>query len=304
MSHTIKLLQQLPRLNELFLIMDEALELNHLVNCVSKLHNLRKLGFRFYHDYPVRRLFYPPRDPNFIHPEVSAVGKIIAANPNLTHLEVTYSSTLMWIFHHIDLAQMLAYLPADFPLKLEHICLSHPFHNLAALAPYIRTLSSVDLGDSTMLNELLRRSIFPPTTTLMKIDQRAIEYLDRHPRIISLTIYSPCHESFRSAILRILCRHSQTLTHLGIFSLTLCQCIDQTENELALLQCTNLKQLVLYYHKHDQNRMQKKMVPLSRSLDSCHILNMISTGNLIALDCAPSELTYAGSQPNLGLRNV
>ncbi len=196
---------------------------------------------------------------------------------------------------------MLAYLPTDFPLKLEHICLSHSFHNLAALAPYIRTLTSISLGDPSMLSELLRQSIFPPTTTLTKIDQCAIEYLDRHPRIVSLTIYTPCHESLRSALMRILCRHSKTLIHLGIFSLTLCHCIDQTENELAFPQCTNLKQLFLYYHKHNQ---QKKTVPLSRSLDSCHILNMILTGNLIAFNCAPSELTYAGSQPNLGLRNV
>jgi len=271
-SREIKLLQQLPRLSELFLVMDLALEeLNHLVDCVSKLHNLQKLGFRFYHNPPPKGWFYVPSNTNHNFSRLNAVGMIIAANPNLTHLEVTYSSTHFWIFQHVDLARMLAYLPADFPLKLEHLCLSHcTFHNLTALAPYIHTLASVDLDDSDMLHQLLRQSIFPPTTTLTKIDQHAIEYLDRHPRIISLIIYSPCHESFCSAILRILCRHSKTLTHLGIFSLTLCQCIDQTENELAFLQLTNLKQLVLYYwHKHDPNWTQKKMVlPLSRSLDS------------------------------------
>ncbi|KAF8331532.1 hypothetical protein F5887DRAFT_1286896, partial [Amanita rubescens] len=294
MSRTTKLLQQLPRLNELFLIMDEALEeLNHLVNCISKLHNLRKLGFNFYHDFPDRSLFYTPRDPNFNF-RINAVGKIIAANPNLTHLELIHSSTQLWVFQHIDLAQMLAYLPADSPLKLEHICFSHTFHNSAALAPYIRTLASVDLGNSSMLYHLRKQSIFPPTVTLRKINQLAIEYLDLHPQIVSLTIYSPCHESLHSAIMRILCRHSKTLTHLGIFSLTLCQCIDQTENELAFLQCANLKQLVLYYHKHDQNWTQKKMeilLPLIANLPNSLtlVVNQIWACEMCSKFCSQSQ---------------
>jgi hypothetical protein len=308
-SREIKLLQQLPRLSELFLVMDLALEeLNHLVDCVSKLHNLQKLGFRFYHNPPPKGWFYVPSNTNHNFSRLNAVGMIIAANPNLTHLEVTYlhPNQRLLVFENIDLAQMLAYVPADFPLKLEHICLSHSVRNLAALAPYIRTLASVDLGNSSMLNELLRQSIFPPTITLTKIDQDAIEYLNRHPRIISLTIvYSPCHESFRSTVLRILYRHSKTLTHLGIFSLTLYQCIDQTENELAFLQCTNLKQLVLYHYIYSNRHIgiEKQTVGLS-PIDYCHTLNMISTGDVIVCNCATSELTYAGGQSNLGLRNV
>ncbi|KAF8329609.1 hypothetical protein F5887DRAFT_1004422 [Amanita rubescens] len=257
-SRKIKLLQQFPRLSEVFLVMDLAMEeLNHLVDCVSKLHNLRKLGFRFHHSSSPEGWFYRSSNSNHSLSRLNVAGMIIAANPNLTHLEVAYLYSNMWslVFENIDLAQMLAYVPADFPLKLEHICLSHSVRNLAALAPYIRTLASVDLGDSSMLNELLRQSIFPPTIKLKRIDQHAIEYLDRHPQIISLTIYSPCHESFRSTVLRILSRHSKILTHLGIFSPTLCQCIDQTENELAFLQCTNLKQLVLYHYIYRQRHI-------------------------------------------------
>ena len=300
-SRTIKLLRQLPRLSELFLVMDEALEeFDHLVNCVSKLHNLRKLGFRFYHDFPERHLYYLYSDRNFNLPRINATGKIIAANSSLTHLEMTHSQHMV---KNIDLAQILAYVPVDYPLKLEHICLSHSFRNLATLAPHIRSLTSIGLGDSRVLNELLRHSIFPPTVTLQEIDRDAIEYLQHHPQLISLTTWHPCHESFCSTILRILSRHSKTLTNLGIFFHILYQCIDQTQNELALLQCTNLKQMVLYCYELEYS-IDKQMVGLARSLDSCHILNAISTGDIIVGNCAPSGLTYAGGQSNLGLRIV
>ncbi|KAF8343395.1 hypothetical protein F5887DRAFT_973734 [Amanita rubescens] len=255
-SRTAKLLRRLPRLSELLLVMDEALEeFNYLVKCFSKLHNLRKLGFRFYHEFPEGLLYRPP-DLDFNLPRINAAGKIIAANSNLTHLEVTHS----WPdVENIDLTQMLAYVPADYPLKLEHISLSHSFRNLAALAPHIRSLTSIDIADSRILNELLRQGIFPPTITLKEIDQLAIEYLDHHPRIISLTILCPYHESFCSTTVRILSRHSKSLTRLGIFYEVLCQCIHQTENELAFLKCTNLKQLVLYYHDSELSSIDRRM---------------------------------------------
>ncbi|KAF8334571.1 ankyrin repeat-containing domain protein [Amanita rubescens] len=241
-SRTAKILRQLPRLSELFLGMDEALEeFNHLVKCFSKLHNLRKLGFRFRHDFPQPNWLYTPSDRNFGLPRINEVGKIIAENSNLTHLEVTHSQADLG--KNIDLAQMLAYVPADYPLKLEHVCLSHSFRNLAALAPHIRSLTSIDLADPRVLNELLRQGVFPPTITLKEIDQHTIEYLDHHPEIISLTIFCPRHDPFGSTILRILSRHSKTLTHLGVSFHILC---DQTENELAFLQCTNLKQLAIH----------------------------------------------------------
>ena len=304
-SRTIKLLRQLPRLSELFFVMDEALEeFNHLVKCFSKLHNLRKLGFRFRHDFPQPNWLYTPSDRNFNLPRINTVGKIIAANSNLTHLEVTYSPAS--VVKNIDLAQMLAYVPADYPLKLEHISLSHSFRNLAALAPHIRSLTSIDLADPRVLNELLRQGIFPPTITLKEIDQHTIEYLDHHPQIISLTIFCLRHESFGSTIIKILSRHSKTLTHLGVFFHILRQCIDQTENELAFLQCTNLKQLALYCHDSawSASIVKQATVGLDRIVDSSRMLKMISTGDIIVGHCATSGLAYAGSRPNLGLQIV
>lgn len=299
-SRTFKLLRQLPRLSELLFVMDEALEeFNYLVNCFSKLHNLRKLGFRFFHHFPHPSLLHNPPDLDFNLPRINTAGKIIAANSNLTHLEVTHSSTNV---ENIDLAQMLGYVPAAHPLKLEHIYLSHSFRNLAALAPHIRSLTSIDLADCRILNELLRQGIFPPTITLKEIDRHAIEYLDHHPHIINLTIRKHCHESFCSTILRVLSRHSKTLTQLGAFHRILYQCIDQTQNESVFLQCTNLKQLALYCCEDRWSTADNQMVGLTRILDSRHMLNMVSTGDIIVGNCEPSGLAYAGGQPSLGLR--
>ena len=107
-SRIVKLLQQLPRLDGLSLIINvSSKRFDHLVNCVFKLHNLRKLGFKFYHD-DCGSWSHISCDPR-----IDAVTKIIAANPNLTHLEVVHSPIADDI--EIDLAQILRHVPADRP---------------------------------------------------------------------------------------------------------------------------------------------------------------------------------------------
>jgi hypothetical protein len=244
-SRIAKLLRRLPRLCEFSLIMyKSSKEFHHLVGCVVKFHNLRKLSF------------------NSIRPDTGtsfSVAKIIAANPNLTHLEVFYDAALFDEILYDDpseyLAHTLRHLPADPPLKLEHLRLSRCFHNLAALAPHISSLTSIDIANSEILNEFLKQNIFPPTMTFRMMDQYTINYLNRHPRIVSLTNHGCNDASTCSALLGILSRHSETLTHLGFCHSVLYNCIDQTQNELAILQCTNLKQLLLDYQCNPYRRM-------------------------------------------------
>ncbi|KAF8334551.1 hypothetical protein F5887DRAFT_990566, partial [Amanita rubescens] len=166
---------------------------DHIVDCVAKLHNLRKLSFQFIYAQYIGT--------SYTRPKINSVAKIIAANPNITHLEHLISSSL----------------------------------------------TSVNLADSDILKELLKQNIFPPTMMLWMMDQYTIEYLDGHPGIVSLTSYGYSDVSYCSTLLRILSRHSETLTHLGFCHWILYKCIEQTQNELALLQCTNLKQLALNY---------------------------------------------------------
>lgn len=267
-SCLVKLLQQLPRLDGLSLIIDESLKkFNHLVGCVSKLHNLRKLSLKFYHTDSFGSWTHIA-----CNPRINAVGKIIAANPNLTHLEVRHSS-LMADDTEIDLAQMLGHVPDDRPLKLEHLHLSHAFRNSTALAPYIHSLTSTNLPNSNLLNELLEQRIFPPNMTLKIIGQHAMEYLDRHPQIINLTAFYASHGFSSSTFLGILSRHSDTLTHLGFSHWIFFYCIDQTPNELALLQCRNLKRLDLYYRsiRDTVTALELEMVCLALNTHPYHI---------------------------------
>ena len=266
-SRVVKLLQRLPRLCELTLIMNKCSKgFDYLVDCVAELHNLRSLSFKFIYAH------YVDTDctrTNCTHAKMNSVARIIAANPNLKHLEVLYDDIQ-------DLALMLKHVPADRPLKLEHLRLSRSFCNSAALAPHIFSLTSIDLADSNILKELLKHNIFPPAMTFWMMDQHTIQYLDRHPRIVSLTNYG--YSDFKPsypALLGILSRHSETLTHLGLCYRALFNCIDQTQNELALLQCTNLKQLALDYRSTLELRIavsELQMVSLTRCAHP-HVLN-------------------------------
>ncbi|KAF8344983.1 hypothetical protein F5887DRAFT_1074901 [Amanita rubescens] len=267
MSRTVKVLQQLPQLNELTLDMYETLDkFSHLVKCVSKLHHLHKLKFKFYYPRPLC-------GDDYRSPHVNAIGKIIAANPNLTHLEVAQCTGA----NNLDFGRMLRYIPADRPLKLEHISISHSCWHLAGLIPHIRSLTSVYLPDSRLLKKLLPESIFPPTMTLRFMDEPAIEYLDRHPQIVSLTFYHCSEEQHGETILKILSRHSETLTHLGSTVWYFIDFISRIECELALLQCTNLKQLVIYCRKNSNltnvtPEMEAALSVISRLPDSLTVV--------------------------------
>ncbi len=281
-SRMVKLLQRLPRLCELSLIMNKCSKgFDHIVDCVAKLHNLRKLSFRFFYAHCVGS-----------RPKINSVAMIIAANPNLTHLELLYDDIR-------DLAQTLRHVPADRPLKLEYLRLSHSFRNSAALAPHISSLTFIDLADSDILKEMLRQNILPPTMTFRMMDKYTIEYLDRHPRIVSLTHYGCSDVSSYSTLLGILSRHSKTLTHLGLCQSVFFDCINQTQNELALFQCTNLKQLALDYLSTPNLHMgdlEPQMVSLTRSGHPCHVLNTASIGNRVVSNFSPSGLSHTGCQ--------
>ena len=289
----VKLLQRLPRLRELSLIVNKWRKgFDHVVNYVAKLHNLRKLSIEFiyglYGGVKVSR------------PTLNSVAMIIAANPNLTHLELSYDDIG-------DLAQMLQHVPADRPLKLEHLRLGHSFRNSAALAPHISSLTSIDLHNSKILKGLLRQKIFPPTMTFRMMDRCTIKYLDRHPRIVSLTNHGYSDDSSYPTLLGILSRHSKTLTHLGLCQSVFFDCINQTQNELALLQCTNLKQLALDYPDWCmavQPVLEPQMVSLTRSGHPCHVLNITSIGNSVVSNFSPSGLSHTGCQQRLGLCSV
>ncbi|KAF8344982.1 hypothetical protein F5887DRAFT_968837, partial [Amanita rubescens] len=219
LSRSVKLLLRIPQLEELALVIDErSNNLDCLAQSLSQLHTLRKLelDFRFRKDK-----LGSPR--NY---EIHKFGKVIAANSNLTHLKLKNSGT----GDNADLSHMFSYVSADRPLKLEHLTLSGLFFGEEAITPHIRSLTSFHLSNGVYLRLLLAEGIFPP-----------------HPRITSLSFVGGCQGE---PIFETIARHSASLTHLSIYAWKFYDLLERIANETILLRCTDLQELVFYYHRN------------------------------------------------------
>ncbi|KAK2462662.1 hypothetical protein APHAL10511_005395 [Amanita phalloides] len=231
-SSTIKLLQQLPQLNELILRINEDFrEMGSFTHHVSKLHNLRKLGIKFHY---LRRKVNVDRDLG-----INRIGRIMAANPNLTHFDLAQGDN----GQNIDLSSIFGHVPADRPLKLEHIGMYGSFEHPVAIVPHIRSLSSFHFADSEYTNVLLAEEIFPPVMSFGYVDEHTVEYLKRHPQITSLSFPDG---GLEQEIFEIMARHSETLTQFSCYASTVYWSCNHPNYQTQLLRCTNLKRLVLH----------------------------------------------------------
>ena len=235
LSHTVNLILQFPKLDELTLVIDEELEeYDYFIERICQIHQLRKLKIvlKWFGRYR-----YSPRED-----DIDKLGKIIAANPDLTHLVIDkFSCGRPHSLFHI-----LRYVHS--PLKLEHLSiLSTHFEGSSATVPHIHSLTSCKFSDSQFLEALLAEEVFPPIMGLGCIDDLTITYLNRHPRITSLTLHKIRQQDF-GAVFEILVRHANTFTDLEIEATSLVDSLDNERNELLLLRCTNLEQLTLNPH--------------------------------------------------------
>ncbi|KAF8338389.1 hypothetical protein F5887DRAFT_517606 [Amanita rubescens] len=238
----VKLLLELHQLSELVLLIDSQQNLRHIFKCFSKLRNLRKLEIwlglgdlkRYNPDWPS---------------PINDLGKVIGSNPNLTHLDLHWapgvagSGSFSTIFSHV---------PAGGPLKLEHFAISNSPSDVTAIVPHLRSLTSIGILSAfvpcTLLVQVLHSErIFPPTIQMSHIDDHLVTYLSHHPRIVSLSIRAAFNEVFGRKILQIMALHSESLTYFATYSSSFISCLEHVENELSLLQCTKLEQLLLWY---------------------------------------------------------
>lgn len=236
LSHTVNLILQFPELDELILVIDEELEeYDYLIERFCQIHKLRKLKIvlKFFGRYR-----YSPRED-----DIDKLGKIIAANPDLTHLVIDKFSG----GRPLSLFHILRYVHS--PLKLEHLSiLSTHFEGSFAIVPHIHSLTSCNFSDSQFLVTLLAEEAFPPIIGLGSIDDLTITYLNRHPRITSLSLHSIRQNEF-GAVFEILVRHANTFTDLEIEATSLVDSLDNEQNVSLLLQCTNLEQITLSPHE-------------------------------------------------------
>ncbi|KAF8346544.1 hypothetical protein F5887DRAFT_959632 [Amanita rubescens] len=236
LSHTVKLFLQFAELEELSLDIDqEHYEYNYLIGCVCKLHKLRKLKITL--RYTLTR-FEMPREN-----QIDKLGKIIAANPDLTHLDLAYFSSA----ESYSLTDLFRHVPSDRPLKLEHLGISDVFEPSFAFMPHIRSLTSCKFSNSQLLEPLLAQEVFPPIMDLGSFDDLTVAYLTRHPGLTSLTLRN-IDSGDTGNMLRILIRHSKTLTCLKMFGSVLVRALQDEQNAALLHQYYNLRRLVLFYH--------------------------------------------------------
>ncbi|KAK2464942.1 hypothetical protein APHAL10511_003018, partial [Amanita phalloides] len=228
---TVKALLHFPRLDELVLSIDVGvLSVDYLVDSLCKLRNLRKLGVHFEYNHF-------GGEPNAMR----KFGKLIAANPHLTRLELARRDP----YPDFTLYDLLKFLPADPPLKLEHFGLGSGFEPSAALIPHIRSLTSCYFTESRLLEILFAEGVFPPTMYTESDDEITINYLNNHPGIVSLTFMRGFKKIRSRAVFNILAQHSETLIYFQTTMRDFFEFLTDSWNESLLLQCTNLKELVL-----------------------------------------------------------
>ena len=212
------------------LLIDYGQDLSYIFKCLSNFHNLRRLKVE------VLNRWYPNNWPN----PLNDLGKAIGANLNLTHLELFLNELT-----HVSCSAIFGHVPADSPLKLEHLSISDSFSDFEAIVPHIRFLTSINLYAyyDRILPVLHSERIFPPFIQASAIHDHLFDYLRDHPRIVSLFIHSFYGEATGTKILGIMARHSESLKYFSTTSLGFFFCLRSAQNELLFQQCTKLNQL-------------------------------------------------------------
>jgi hypothetical protein len=247
---TTRWLLELPQLTELVLNINNDRILRQLSCCLSKIRNLRKLTLTF---GSTRGLRSRPVS-------VDEFGEAIAGNATLTHLDLFEEYGLN--LYCSAIASVSNNLQPDSPLNLQHLGVYEDFGVTPAVIPHIRLLKSFHQTicsshdpNLTAFPLLLKEQIFPPVITTECrgecIDGPFIEYIMRHPGVTHLSDHQKGHCKIKPGpcmMLNLLSqRHSQTLEYFCTFGKSLCAKLECTENELSLLRCGRLRQLVLYY---------------------------------------------------------
>ncbi|KIL65315.1 hypothetical protein M378DRAFT_24115 [Amanita muscaria Koide BX008] len=233
-SRTVKLLLEFPQLTELSLVIDKEQDFGYFSKSLSKLHNLRKLSLN------VRRWY-----PESFRPQIDEFGPVIAGNPMLTHLELFQSCC-----SRVSLSRMFEQVPSNRPLALEHLGISEIVRDTDAILPHLGSLKSIHVRSccsSTIFMLMLQKRIFPPVVKTERADSQFIDYISSHPTITSLSVHSLYDDTAGTMILETMARNGETLEYFSTCASSLGRCLNKVRNELLLLQCTHLRQLVLRY---------------------------------------------------------
>ncbi|KAM6495309.1 hypothetical protein JOM56_009932 [Amanita muscaria] len=237
-SRTVKLLLEFPQLTELSLVIDEEQDIGYFSRSLSKLHNLQKLRLKKVQYWPGKS-YIPQSLP------MDEFRAVIAGNPMLTHLELFQSCC-----PKASLSRMFEQVPSNRPLALEHLGISDNFRDTDAILPHLGSLKSIYIRScwsSTIFMLMHQERIFPPAVKTIHADNRFIDYISFHPAITALSVHNYYNDTAGTMILETMARHGETLEYFSTCASSLGRCLNKVRNELLLLQCTHLRQLVLRY---------------------------------------------------------
>jgi hypothetical protein len=215
------------------LVADYGQDLGYIFKCLSKLRNLRKL-----------RVEIPKRHkPN----PLDGLGQVIGANLNLTHLEL-----FLHDYSQVSCSEIFGHVPADSPLKLEHISISNSFSDVQTIIPHIRFLTSINFYArcDQIFPVLQSERIFPPSIKASDISNSLFDYLRGHPHIVSLSIHNTYEEAAGTSMLGIMVQHSESLKYFSTTAGGFYCSLQSIENILLLLQRTKLDQLMFIPHSY------------------------------------------------------
>jgi len=255
----VKLFLEFQKLSELVILIDHEGDLSHVSKCFSQLHNLRKLKIdvRGWHDKLYRKRPNPIND----------LGMIIGANPSLTHLELFQNDGAGG-----NLSKIFDCIPSKSPLKLEHLSISDSFSDIRAIVPHARSLTSITFcpNYSQILPVLHSNCIFPPIIQTPYVEDCMINYLRDNPRIVGLSVHNTYDEG--ATIFEIMARHSASLTYFSTSAASFVNCLQYVRNELLLMQCTKLEQLIIWYDFYLGTDLDVSRELVSRQFARCALL--------------------------------
>ncbi|KIL65321.1 hypothetical protein M378DRAFT_10933 [Amanita muscaria Koide BX008] len=116
---------------------------------------------------------------------------------------------------------------------------------------------------------MLQQRIFPPAVKTVHVDNQFIDYISSHPAITALSVHNYYDNTAGTMILETMARNGETLEYFSTCASSLCHCLAKVRNELLLLQCTHLRQLVLraehvfFYTGTELNMPSMLLTPLS-----------------------------------------
>ncbi|KIL67136.1 hypothetical protein M378DRAFT_160131 [Amanita muscaria Koide BX008] len=236
-QHTTKILRALPQLTELELLLPAYSNMSYIARCLASVCTLRRFSVE---TNSYRKIEYDKRSEHLT--KLEHFRLVIARNPNLTHLALLSDVAC-------NLSSLFCDIPPNHPLKLEHLSLGPLFSEFKAIIPHIRSLKSFDcqvfFTPSDRWTLLSNEDIFPPIIQASKVDSDLIAYLGRHPGIVSLS-FGDVEVGVCTLFYGVIAQHSNTLQSLAGMSRYLASSLSRISNETGLLQCTNLREFVLY----------------------------------------------------------